>query len=136
MLACIQDSHSSLACIASAIGFICLYLMLHTSHTDRYGILITLLYTSKMGEMQVEYMCCNCFRELGNQGFILSCGEFVCNGCIDYIKIHKLCPSCMKSVNFISLEDSENIPEEVKDSIIDIAGTIAITDHSCIDLLQ
>ena len=85
-----------------------------------------------MGDLQVAYMCCNCFCEIGDKGFILSCGEFVCNSCIDYIKIHKLCPSCTKTVNFISLEDSDSIPEEVRESIIDITGAFITSIFICI----
>ena len=93
-------------------------------------VVVTAAIGAMSGDLQVAYMCCNCFGELAERGFILSCGEFVCNGCIDYIKAQKLCPSCMKAVNFVSLEDSDNIPEEVKDSIVDITGTS--NDHNCL----
>jgi hypothetical protein len=82
------------------------------------------------GELGFLILCGCCFNELPTirqglkSGFVLSCGDFICNKCIDKLTSTGICPGCKKgNVQQINLES--DIPPEVADSIKDSQNTIS-----------
>lgn len=75
-------------------------------------------------------LCGSCFNELKTNrqglksGFVLSCGDFICNKCIDKLANTGMCPGCNKS-NVESINLESDIPPEVVDSIKDSQNTIS-----------
>ncbi len=74
-----------------------------------------------MSGLEFLIFCGRCFAMISPQergGSVLSCGDFLCNGCAQTLLPGSTCPSCGRSgVRAAILND--HLPEEVKVNIAD-----------------